>query len=296
MTANITPSKTLEVPAHPLLSDWAINRKLENLGKNYRRDQEEKSAEIQSSSSMGNPRVAFIFYKVKRLRQYVEEFEGVYQAEIESGRVADSPDLWAGVWQKVLIFVSAQTVSLFSNPGQRMWLSTGESPGVRASVQAAFEETQRDLSRLRTELDVKLENAKQARAAEKAQPTLETTVDAQNGDEARQSQSQRQVDLGGWAEQRLEEMRKFANMLRGGKSPESLRPQFPGLFSEVIDRLTTPRQNSLFREAQGRMLRVDELMDWIADVKNLKGSTLGDYRKAYRRETCKTRETLLTTP
>jgi hypothetical protein len=82
MTANITPSKTLEVPAHPLLSDWAINRKLEKLEKDYRRDQEKKSAEIQSSSSMCSPRVAIIVYKVKRLRQYAEDFEGVYQAEI----------------------------------------------------------------------------------------------------------------------------------------------------------------------------------------------------------------------
>src|SRR5580692_72489 len=108
MTAQATPSKTSEVPAHPLLNDWAINRKLEKLEKDYRRDLEEKSAEIQSSSSMVNPRVAVISYNVKRLRQFVEEFEGVYQAEIESGRVADSPNLWAGLYEKLLVSVSAK--------------------------------------------------------------------------------------------------------------------------------------------------------------------------------------------
>jgi len=180
MTEQTTPSKTSETPAHPLLSDWAINRKLEKLEKDYRRDREKKSAEIQSSSSMGNPRVAVIFYNVKRLRQYVEDIEGVYQAEIESGRVADSPDLWVGVYEKLLVSGSAKINSLFSKPEQRMWLSSSGSPGTRASVQAAFEETQRDFSRLRTELDVKLEKAKLAKAVEKAQPTLETTVDAQN--------------------------------------------------------------------------------------------------------------------
>jgi hypothetical protein len=66
-------SKTSEAPAHPLLSDWAINQKLEKLEEDYRRDQEKKSAEIQASSSIGNPRVAVILYNVKRLRQYAED-------------------------------------------------------------------------------------------------------------------------------------------------------------------------------------------------------------------------------
>ena len=78
MNAQAPPSKTSETPAHPLLSDWAINRKLEELEQDYRLDQEKKP-------------------RVKRLRQYAEDFKGVYQAEIELGRVVDTADLWVGV-------------------------------------------------------------------------------------------------------------------------------------------------------------------------------------------------------
>jgi hypothetical protein len=42
MNAHTPPSKTSEAPAHPLLSDWAINRKLEELEQDYRLDQEKK--------------------------------------------------------------------------------------------------------------------------------------------------------------------------------------------------------------------------------------------------------------
>jgi hypothetical protein len=37
MNAQAPPSKTSEAPAHPLLSDWAINRKLEKLEEDYRK-------------------------------------------------------------------------------------------------------------------------------------------------------------------------------------------------------------------------------------------------------------------
>ena len=88
MTAQAAPSETSEVRSHPLLSDWAINRKLEKLEQDSRRDQERKP-------------------RAKRLRQYAEEIEGVYEAEIESGRVADTADLWAGVAFKQRVTASA---------------------------------------------------------------------------------------------------------------------------------------------------------------------------------------------
>jgi len=155
---------------------------------------------------------------------------------------------------------------------------------------------------------------KHRNAAETSQSTEQTSpaatfigqgipVEAHNGNGARQSLAVRQagmlkaapvagvalhkpgqVELGRWAEQRLEEMRKFANMLRGGKSPTEIRPQFVTLFTEVIDRLTVPRRESLFDQARCRLMRVPDLMDWIADVKQLKATTLADYRKMYRRE------------
>jgi hypothetical protein len=51
------------------------------------------------------------------------------------------------------------------------------------------------LSRLRAELDLKLANAQEAQAAEKEQPTLETTIDAQNGKGARQSPAVREAGM-----------------------------------------------------------------------------------------------------
>jgi hypothetical protein len=125
--------------------------------------------------------------------------------------------------------------------------------------------------------------AERAKEAEKLQPILETTVDAQDGDGAPQSK-RAHVELGGWAEQRLEEMRNFVSILRGGKSPESLRPQFVTLFAEVIDLLQKPRRERLFEEARRRHMRVPDLMSWIADVKELSATTLADYRKTYRHE------------
>jgi hypothetical protein len=58
MNAHTPPSKTSEAPAHPLLSDWAINRKLEELEQDYGLDQEKKP-------------------RVKRLRQYAENFKSL---------------------------------------------------------------------------------------------------------------------------------------------------------------------------------------------------------------------------
>jgi hypothetical protein len=119
MNAHTPPSKTSEAPAHPLLSDWAINRKLEELEQDYGLDQEKKP-------------------RVKRLRQYAEDFKGVYQAEIELGRVVDTAGLWAGVYEKPLVSVSAKINSLLWNLEHRMRLTGRDAPG----VQEAFEEAQ----------------------------------------------------------------------------------------------------------------------------------------------------------
>jgi hypothetical protein len=92
------------------------------------------------------------------------------------------------------------------------------------------------------------------------------------------------VELGRWAEERLKEALQFVRILRGGKSPESLRPQFVTLFSEVIDLLQRPRRERMFEEAKGKLMTVPDLMNLIAEVKHLSGTTLADYRKIYRRE------------
>ncbi len=55
------PSRTPEAPTHPALDCWDINRKLKKLEQSYRRDQEKRPAEIESSP-IGNPRSAAISY------------------------------------------------------------------------------------------------------------------------------------------------------------------------------------------------------------------------------------------
>ena len=92
------------------------------------------------------------------------------------------------------------------------------------------------------------------------------------------------LKLGKWAEERLAELRKFTRLLRGGTSPESLHTQFPALFTDVIERLQKPKRESWFEQAQGRLMNVPEMLDWIGDVKGLSGTTLGDYRKEYRKQ------------
>jgi hypothetical protein len=102
---------------------------------------------------------------------------------------------------------------------------------------------------------------------------------------ARVPSKEAQMELGRWAELRLQEARQFVRLLRGGKTPESFRPQFVALFAEVIDELQEARRKRLFQEAKGRLMGVPDLMDYIADVKQLSGATLANYRKIYRHET-----------
>jgi hypothetical protein len=91
------------------------------------------------------------------------------------------------------------------------------------------------------------------------------------------------LELGKWAENRLKEAQRFARLVRAGKPPESLRTEFSVLFTDVIDRLTKPGRESLFENAQRLLMKIPDLMEYIADVKGMKGPTLGDYRSDFRR-------------
>jgi hypothetical protein len=91
-----------------------------------------------------------------------------------------------------------------------------------------------------------------------------------------------QIELGKWAEHRLEDAKKVVSLVRGGNSPDGLRTQFPTLFTEVFDQLQEPRRKRLFEDAQRQLMSVPHLMSWIADVKQITGSTLSSYRKKYR--------------
>jgi hypothetical protein len=80
----------------------------------------------------------------------VEEIETVYETEIEAGRFADTPDLWAAIYtQKILPSASAKIGSLMGNLAHKLQLTGGGGPGEQASV----EEAQRELSRLRARIE-----------------------------------------------------------------------------------------------------------------------------------------------
>jgi hypothetical protein len=150
------------------LDHWVINRKLEKLERNYQCDQEKKPAEIESSS-VANPRGAAIGYMVERLKQYVGEIKSTFESEIEAGRVADTPDLWAAVYsQKILPSVLPKINSLVGNLAFRLMRTGGDGVGEKATV----EEVQRELSRLRAGLERELACArKQATTRNKATST-----------------------------------------------------------------------------------------------------------------------------
>jgi|HubBroStandDraft_6_1064221.scaffolds.fasta_scaffold106653_2 hypothetical protein len=96
--------------------------------------------------------------------------------------------------------------------------------------------------------------------------------------------------LGQWAEDMLEEGKLVAGALRGGKRPDELRSQFPRFFVEVLDRLYEAKRNVFIEQAQRLRLTVPMLMEWIGDVKGLKGPSMYDLRQKYRRATGKTRK------
>jgi hypothetical protein len=131
-----------EPSTHPALKDWAINRKLATLEKNYKRDQEKNPAEIDA--------------RVRRLKQYLEEMKAAYETEIASGRFANTADLWAAVYAtKILPSVSAKSNSLAFKLAHRLWLTGGGRPEERAAI----EESRRELARLRAELESELLSA-----------------------------------------------------------------------------------------------------------------------------------------
>jgi hypothetical protein len=111
----------------------------------------------------------------------------------------------------------------------------------------------------------------------KSQPPSSTSLSSEtpSSDDAR-------VALGEWAERRLQEAHQFTRLIRAGRASETLRPDFPKLFSDVIDRLPALTSKRLLEEACGRMMKVPDLMDFIGNVKQLSAHTLNDYRKKYR--------------
>lgn len=100
------------------------------------------------------------------------------------------------------------------------------------------------------------------------------------------------LGLGKWADELLPDLQRLVKHLRTSSDsapPKRLREEFPRVFTQVIDYLPQARQERLFEQARGGLIRVPDLMDVLAEVKHLTGSTLIEYRKQYRRENGLTR-------
>lgn len=90
----------------------------------------------------------------------------------------------------------------------------------------------------------------------------------------------KKFQLGAWANKRLMEAREIASRLRGGATEAEACEPNPDFFKEVLEKLTAQRRASFFADAK-RKINDLGLMEYIADVKELKASTMSDYRKYF---------------
>jgi hypothetical protein len=110
---------------------------------------------------------------VEALKKYVEEIESFCEAEIETGRVADTPRFWATIYLKVLVSVKAKSNFLIATHA----LHLGRTGGGRPGEQATFEETQRELSRFVAEIERKLADAEGTERVRAIDPAGENLTD-----------------------------------------------------------------------------------------------------------------------
>lgn len=120
MTSRVSPSHRVE-------------RKLRKLEHNYRSDE-----------------------TLERLEKYVEEVEDLFEAEIDSGRIADTPALWADVYERMLSSVQAKMNSWKGNLALRLMRTGGFSQQEKANS----EEARRKFGRLKAALEQRLADAR----------------------------------------------------------------------------------------------------------------------------------------
>lgn len=90
--------------------------------------------------------------------------------------------------------------------------------------------------------------------------------------------------LGQWADELLPEMRAVAKALHACAEPDSLRSTYPRVFADVLDPLPVPARNRFYLEARLQKRKTIALFDVMANVKELKGTTLRDLRTEFRRK------------
>jgi hypothetical protein len=97
-------------------------------------------------------------------------------------------------------------------------------------------------------------------------PTLEPETSAERVPPPR-------LELGRWANERLEEAKKFAALVRGGKAPDMLKTTFPALFAQVFDQMEALSREKLFNACARRGVSVSECFAALGEVKGLSGHT-----------------------
>jgi len=135
-------------PAWDQLDHFRINRKLEKLAKQYADEDRAKPTPVE---------------RVASLERFLDQIEGVYDQEIDSGTVADTPELWAAIYRhKILVTTLPRINVLAFDFAHKLHLAGGGKPQQQAAAAAAG----RMLRRLRTKLLAR--EAELARACEQS--------------------------------------------------------------------------------------------------------------------------------
>jgi len=145
-------------PGWDQLDHFRINRKLEKVRKKYADDDRAKPTPVE---------------KVASLEWFLDQIEGVYDQEIDSGTVADTPELWAAIYRhKILPTALPRINSLLFDIAHKLHLTGGGKPEGQAAIAAASRALRRLRTRLRAkeiELASACEHGERARIAENPQ-------------------------------------------------------------------------------------------------------------------------------
>jgi hypothetical protein len=124
---------------------YRVRRRLERFQEDYGRRIERPDPTLCSES-------------VEALKGYVEEIETFCEAEIESGRITETPEFWAAVYLDALISVSAKVKSLVANAAFYL----GRTGRARVGERETFVMLQQQLSILVAKIERKLIDARKA--------------------------------------------------------------------------------------------------------------------------------------
>jgi len=173
---------------------------------------------------------------VDALKKYVEEIEGFCEAEIDAGRVADTPLFWARIYSYTLLSVKAKSTSLIGN---RMFTlrRTGEN---RPGEELRFQTLQHELLLLVSEIERKLADAlKDAEPAQAIDPVgKKPNVDRESL--VQQLLRDKGWSINDWAVQSEVDFHTADSYLKGRSKPyKSTRKKLAGSLGINVEDLPT---------------------------------------------------------